>query len=260
MKFVITGKSGTVGRALNEYLSQKGHTIVGWDRSKVSIFDYAAMEAFLKEVKPDGLYHLAVPSSSTGIPNESWTVNYQWTSELAWLCRVLEIPFYYTSTVMVFSAQAKGPFTPESRPDAYEGYGYEKRMAEERVLYQNPDARIIRLGWQIGHEPGSNTMVDYLERKMKSEGIVAASTRWLPACSYLEDTVQILDHLRALPPGIYLFDTNERWSFYQIAFAINRLEKRTWNVVASDNYVYDQRMQDPRLPRISLKSRLTTLS
>jgi len=260
MKFVITGMSGTVGRALSDYLTKKGHTVVGWDRSKVSIFDYNAMETFLKNEKPDGLYHLAVPSRGTGIPNESWAVNYQWTSEIAWICRVLNIPFYYTSTVMVFSANNKGPFTPQSTPDAYDGYGYEKRMAEERVFYQNPEARVIRLGWQIGYEPGSNTMISWLENQMKTEGIIAASTRWLPACSFLEDTVQILDHLRSLAPGIYLFDSNEKWSFYQIAFAINRLGKRGWNIVASDNYVYDQRMEDNRLPHFSLKTHLPTLS
>lgn len=29
----------------------------------------------------------------------------------------------------------------------------------------NPDARIVRLGWQIGREPGSNNMVDFYQGK-----------------------------------------------------------------------------------------------
>ncbi len=259
MKFIITGMSGTLGTALSGYLKGLGHVVLGWDREKISIQNYSAMEAYLTEEKPDGLYHLAVPSQSHGWVNESWVVNYQWTSELAWLCRSIQIPFYYVSTVMVFSNFAKGPFTPDSKPDASEGYGYEKRMAEERVFYQNPDARILRLGWQIGTTVGTNNMVDHLDNRMKTDGIIAASTKWLPACSFLSDTVKVLDLVRGLPPSLYLFDSNEKWSFYDIAFALNRVHNKGWKVVASDSFVYDQRMKDPRVPVISLKDHLSGL-
>jgi dTDP-4-dehydrorhamnose reductase len=161
MKAVITGANGTIGSKLKSHLEEQGHTVVGWNRQEVPINDYWAMENFLKAESPDVVYHLAIPSNPTGHENESWMVNYQWTSELAWISKVLGISFIFSSTVMVFTNNAKGPFRPDMSPDAVEGYGYEKRMAEERVFYQNPGARIVRLGWQIGDAPGSNNMVDF---------------------------------------------------------------------------------------------------
>ena len=102
MKIAVTGSHGTLGAALVPHLTSAGHDVVRWDRSKVPITDYWAMEEFLRSQGIQALFHLAVPSKPTGTPNESWTVNYQWTSELAWICKELGIVFVYVSTVMVF--------------------------------------------------------------------------------------------------------------------------------------------------------------
>jgi len=146
MKVMITGINGVVGTAMKSYLESKKIEVIGWDRSKVSIFDYNEMEQFLKQEKPDILFHFALPSKSTGIDNEGWKVTYEWTSELAWLTSQLGIKFLFSSTAMVFTDDAIGPFTVGSLPDAKEGYGYEKYMAEQKAKSQNPDVYITRLG------------------------------------------------------------------------------------------------------------------
>ena len=140
MKAMITGASGTVGRALSHYLTQQGHTALGWNRTEAPLDDYAAMEAYLRRYQPDVLFHLAVASEATGRENEGWWVTYHWTGELAWLCRQLDIRFVFTSTVMVYTNDAVGPFTPATTADASEGYGYETLQAEERTFAQNPAA------------------------------------------------------------------------------------------------------------------------
>ncbi len=259
MKIAVTGSHGTVGTALVPHLSSQGHEVICWDRTAVPVSDYWAMENFLRTNGVQVLYHLAVPSTPTGMTNEPWAVNYQWTSELAWLCRVLQIRFVYISTVMVFSSALQGPFTIHSTPDAADGYGLEKRLAEERVFYQNPEARVIRLGWQIGGTPGSNNMIDFLDKKFQTEGLVACSTQWLPACSFLEDTVVVLSQMPDRDAGLYQFDSNRQWNFYQIAFALNKLTGKSWKITATDSFVFDQRMLDDRLALVSLKTRLTSL-
>lgn len=201
------------------------------------------MEDFVRREKPDVLFHLAIASKSTGKPNESWLVNYEWTSELAWITRQLGVRYVFTSSVMVFSDNAKGPFTSESVPDAPEGYGYEKRMAELRVMYQNPNAHVARIGWQIGDAPGSNNMVDYFEK----HGTINASRRWLPACSFVQDTAAVLAKLSEKPPGLYMIDGNTKWSFYEIAGALNTKHGERWRIVPTDDFIYDQRMIDPRV-------------
>jgi dTDP-4-dehydrorhamnose reductase len=260
MRVLITGIHGTVGSELRKLLESQGHLVTGWDRSRVGIERYQEMEDFVRLVHPDYLFHLAIASRPTGKPDESWKVNYDWTSELAWICRMLSVRFVFTSTVMVFSDLARGPFTPESMPDAVSGYGYEKRMSEVRVRYQNPDSLIVRLGWQIGETSGSNNMLDFLENKQKEEGCVRASTKWLPACSFLPDTAAALLKLAFDGnSGIFLADSNRRWSFYQIAQALSVRNQNRWKVAATEDFFYDQRMIDSRTELPPLEERLPEL-
>jgi len=259
MKALITGSRGAVGAALARRLAAEGHAVVGWDRAAVPVDDYHVMESFVRAEAPDVLFHLAIASSPTGRPNESWHVNVEWPSELAWITRVLGVRMVFTSSVMVFSDNARGPFTRGSGPDAAEGYGFEKRRAEERVRSQNPGAVIARLGWQIGDAPGSNNMIDFFAKKTRELGHVPASTRWYPATSFLDDTAEALIALAAMPGDVYLLDGNERWTFHDIARALSRRHGDAWPIVPTDDFVFDQRMQDER-PRVaSLKSRLPDL-
>lgn len=260
MKALVTGAGGTVGGALVERLERGGHRAAGWPRETVPIDDYRAMEAFVRAEAPDVVYHLAVASRPTGRAGESWLVNYEWPSELAWITRTLGLGFVFTSTAMVFSNDARGPFSPASEPDAREGYGYEKRMAERRVRDQNPSAKVVRLGWQIGRGPGSNNMIDFFDRHMRERGRVPASRRWLPAASFLEDTADALVRLAAEPPGLYQFDANGAGhSFYDIASALSRLHGGAYRVEPTDDFVYDQRLLDGRVPLTPLAERLPGL-
>lgn len=248
-----------MGTALCELLARHGHEVIAWDRAAVPVDNYHAMEAFVRASAPDVLFHLAIAAQSTGRANESWLVNYQWSSELAWLTRILDIDFVFTSTAMVFSNQAKGPFTRASAPDASEGYGHEKRRAEERVFHQNPRSRVVRLGWQIGDAPGSNNMIDYLERNMREHGEVRASTRWLPACSFLADTAATLVALAGAAPGLYMLDSNTGFSFCEIAQALSARHGNRWRITPTEDFVYDQRFMDGGVTMPSLAERLPLL-
>lgn len=259
MRILITGRNGTVGSVLSRRLEEMGHEAAGWDRAKVPIDDYRAMEDFVRSVYPDAVYHLAILSVPTGVSNEGWKVNYEWASELAWICRTAGIRFIFASSVMVFSNRAAGPFTVESVPDETGGYGYEKRMAEERVLRQYPGSVIARLGWQIGNAPGSNNMIDFFDTRMREDGEIRASRLWFPACSFLDDTAGVLAGLTDTAPGLYQVDSNRGWSFYEIAEELNRLHGGRWNIVPTEDFVYNQRMIDQRVKIPSLRERLKGL-
>ena len=260
MKALVTGARGTVGVALTRALERDGHQVIAWDRAQVPIDDYHAMERFVRDAAPDVIFHLAIASQPTGRDRESWLVNYEWSSELAWIARVLDVALVFTSTVMVFSNQARGPFTRDSVPDAHEGYGFEKRCAEERVRYQNPAARIVRLGWQIGDAPGSNNMIDFFDRQQAQHGCVRASTRWYPATSFLDDTAAGLLQIAAMPADLYLLDANTSSTFHDIAQALSLRHGDPWRIEPTGDFVYDQRMHDPRIRMPSLAERLPELA
>ncbi|WNG59514.1 NAD(P)-dependent oxidoreductase [Archangium gephyra] len=259
MRAIVTGSTGTVGARLCEDLRRHGVEVFCWDRDSVPVDDYWAMERFVRSVAPDVLFHLATASRPTGRANESWLINYEWTSELAWLTRQLGVRFVFSSTAMVFSDHARGPFTVDSEPEAPEGYGYEKRRAETRAFEQNPEARVVRLGWQIDERPSGNNMVASLEAQMRERGRVEASTRWFPACSFLDDTVRALQALAWAEPGLYLLDANERWTYHEIVLALNERLGGRWQVEPTEHFVFDQRMMDDRVVLPSLKARLPGL-
>ena len=104
-------------------------------------------------------------------------------------------------------------------------------------------------------------MLDFFERKMKSEGVIRASTKWFPACSFLEDTCDgIMKLATVFPPGIYMLDSNERWNIYEIAMALNEKFNFGWKIEPSHDYVFDSRMSDERMKMISLKERSPQLN
>jgi len=256
VKAIITGMNGAVGTALKTQLTRQNDEVMGWDRTVVPPNDSTATKQFLQGAQPNVLFHLAVASQPTGQKNEGWLVNVEWPTQLARLCYQLNIRFVFTSSVMVFTDNAIGPFTPESAPDAREGYGYEKLIAEQQVRTANPEAVIARLGWQIGELPGSNNMIDFFAK----QEVVRASEKWFPACSFLADTAVALQSLTHAAPDLYLLDSNGRWNFYQISTALNDLHGNPWHIEKTADFIYDQRMRDPRANMPSLDKRLPSLA
>lgn len=259
-KILITGTNGTVGTYLKEYLQKKGFNIFCWDRTQIPINNYDIMKNYIEKIKPDILFHLATITSLDENKREnSWNVNYEWTSELAWITRIFNIKFIYTSTAMVFSNQSQGPFNELSIPDEKYGYGFEKLESEKQVMKQNPSSIIVRLGWQIAPK-GTNSMINYIDNEIKHNNQINASKNFYPACSFIEDTIEFLEKCIDLKPGIYMFDSNKKWNFYQIVNALNKHLEKKWPINEIYNYKHDQRMQDSKINKIYLNKRLKELN
>lgn len=244
-KIILTGANGTIGREFKGFLQGQGVEVIPWNRQEVSVDDYQAMLSFVQEHQPNALYHLAQGSN-------------HWIHELSWICRTQGVRFIYSSTVMVFHDHHCGPFKRDTPPNALSGYGFSKRQAEEICFRQNPDAVVVRLGWQIGEAPGSNNMVDHLDQHMRQNGEIEASSNWFPACSFIQDTVVALWNLREAQGGIYHLDANRDWSYFQIATALNVALGHPWSIVPAHNPVWNQQLAES-LPIPPLSERLPAL-
>lgn len=256
MRAIVTGARGTVGRVLVERLRAAGHWVIGWDREAVSPGDAEQVRDFVHDVQPQVIFHLAIASQPSGLTNEGEIINESWPRQLAELAAEDGFRLVVTSTVMVFTDDAKGPFTVASEPDANEGYGLAKLKTERIVRAAHPDAVIARLGWQIGTEPGGNNMLSAFEDQQVKNGFVSASTKWLPACSFITDTCDALIRLSQAEAGLYLIDSNEKWNYFEIASALSRLHGDRWKIVPNEDFVYDQRMIDSRVGMPTLARRL----
>jgi len=259
MKAIVTGASGTLGQVLTRHLEAHNWQVTAWERRRYPVGDWETSKAFLDGEEPHAIFHLASDADSSGIEKETWLVNVEWSRWLAAQALAGSALFVFTSSVMVWSDQAMGPFTLQSASDVQTGYGHEKRQAEIAVLDANPDAVVTRLGWQMGHAVGGRHMLDHIEQHLAQHGKLSASQAWFPACSFLEDTAAALLRLCALPGDIYLLDSNKGWTYFEIVQAMKDTYDKDWVIEPADDLVFNQRMLDPRPQMPSLSQRLPML-
>jgi dTDP-4-dehydrorhamnose reductase len=235
MHFIITGMGGTVAPAVARRLERLGHSVTAWDRGQVPPDDDAAVGRFIRERRPDGLFHIA-----TGSPD--------WAESIARTCAEADIKLVHTGSVSVFGPHQAGPFTIETPPEADDDYGRYKREVEQRIWRANPQAIIGRLGWQIGSVPGGNHMLDFLARTAAEAGAIEASGAWFPSCAMLDDSAAVLAELMLdHPAGLYQLEGNPGLSFFEIVGELNRLHGAGWTVRRVDSHVQDNRMRDDRI-------------
>jgi len=258
MMILITGANGTVGSALGRHLDTLSRTWTGWDRAAFPAGDLDAANTLIAQLRPTALIHTALPSQPSGAPNEDQLIHLTWTGQLASLCARLDIPMVFTSTVMVYTDNQPGPYTPETDPKAAEGYGAVKLRAEGVARAGHPGVRIARLSWQIGDDFHGNQMLAQLAEQAKG-GSIAASNAWLPACAHLDDTAAALVRLLELPPGSYLLNSNTQWTYAQIVHALITHHGLNWTVTENSDYVHDQRMLDERVRFSPLEERYPEL-
>lgn len=232
---LITGLNGTVAPILKKTMEAHGFHVEGWDRARFPAEDLSAIEQIFDQVRPEIFCHIGMGSQ-------------QWAGKLAGTCAVRNIRFLYTSSVSVFSNRQTAPIPPETVPDATDDYGRYKAESETAIRSANPKAILARLGWQIGRAPGNNNMVSYFTERMAREGVICASTRWVPSCCFLEDTAETLRLLLERGnAGTYQIEGNPGLNFFQICSGINAMLKAKWKIEATDDFIMDNRMGDPRL-------------
>ncbi len=246
MKAIFTGLNGTVAPEVAKYFKAKGVEVIQYDRNVIPVDNEYEIESFLKLHQPDLFMHFAM-----GTP--------QWAGLLAKLSKKLKIKFIFISTVSVYSGKAKGPVTISTVPDAEDNYGKYKRTSEDTVLENNKDTYILRIGWQIGIKPGSNNMIDYLYKEMEKNGVVKASSKWYPSCSFMEDTsIGIYDAITNHPKGTYLINSNDSFSFYEIVKNLSKIHP-ILKVIEQKDFIQDIRMIDDRIQIKKLSERFKSL-
>lgn len=235
MKALVTGMHGTVAPVLAAEIQNHGHQVIGWDRQHVPTDNLDAIRQFVREQQLDWLCHVA-----TGSPD--------WAEAIAQVCAEQQIKLLFTSSVSVFGPEQHAPLSPDLIPTPTDDYGRYKRECEERMAAAHTRIIIARLAWQIGDEPGSNTMVEYIDQNVREQGQLRASTNWYPACAFLADTAAELYRLMIDDlPGVYHLDANPDLSFYDIAEGLKTAQRRDWTIVPTDAPVFDNRMRDERI-------------
>lgn len=244
MKAILTGMNGTVAPVVAETLQRHGIEGIAWNREQVPTTNEEEMREFIDRIRPDYFLHIGMGAV-------------EWAETLARLCGEAKIPFLFTSTVSIFSDEVTGPIFPDTLPNVEDDYGKYKRDCERAIMNANPGAQIVRLGWQIGDEAGSNNMMDYFTNEMKQRGVIQASEHRYPSCSFLADTADALfEILTKRGPGIYQLNGNANYSLYDIAIGLKELHDTDWQIECTDEPKRDNRMIDSSISIRPISNRL----
>lgn len=224
--------NGTVAPRLAEHAVRAGHEVVAWDRSRISPDDPGASRWFFDEVSPDAIAHLAFGAEA-------------WAGLLARLAGERGVPFVFTSTAMVFAQRPDGPYPIDAAPTADTDYGQYKVRCEDAVRAANPAAMITRLAYQMDPGGQGNNLVAHLDATHARGEVIAASTRWIPALAFLDDSAAaLLSYLTDPQPGTHHLDGNAvgAWSYHSTVTALARVLGRPWRIEATQDPVHDQRL------------------
>ena len=244
MKALITGMNGTVAPATAKRLREAGVDCVPWDRNRFSPDHHDAVRAHLREVRPDWMLHIGM-----GSPD--------WAAVLADESRALGSRFLFTGTVSVFDNRNPGPYAPDRKPDAQDDYGRYKAECERKIKAANPDAIIARLGWQIGHAPGNNNMVDFLVRTGTEKGKVELSGGVIHSHAFLEDTADALYRLlKNHPAGLYQLEGNPGLSMAEVARRLAKIHNFPFPIVEIQEAKRDVRMVNDKIEVGQITARL----
>ena len=200
----VTGASGLLGRPLLALLeSDSRYRVRGaaWSRAgggldRIDITDPAAVDAWLDEVKPDVLVHLAAerrPDVYAEDPEAADRLNIDATEALATSCAAREVNLMFLSTNYVFDGTSS-PYLPDDATNPLNDYGRGKLAGEHAVTAASGRHRVLRV--PMFHGPSESleeSSVTVLARAfLDSDGPVPLDVRQTRYPAYAPDLAAVI--------------------------------------------------------------------
>ena len=132
-KVVVFGSRGQLGVELVRVLTERGYTVVGFERSSVDISDAASVERTLAREDPAIVVNAAAYNQVDVGENEpvpAFLANGLAVRNVAMACRQLDARLVHFSTDYVFDGTAGRPYTENDRPHPLGAYGVSKLAGE----------------------------------------------------------------------------------------------------------------------------------
>lgn len=162
-RLLVTGKNGQVGSALLR-LAGRGYDVIGVDIDDVDLTDLDAVDALVREVRPDWLINPAAYTAVDAAEKDQKTaqvLNADAPAVMAKACAELGIPMLHYSTDYVFDGNGNRPYLEDDAPNPQSVYGATKLAGEQAVRAAQSNSIILRTAWVYAQEGKNfvNTML-----------------------------------------------------------------------------------------------------
>ncbi len=233
MHVLVTGANGTLGHVMMNTLKKQKIKATGFDRQRVNPEDPLAVEAFLNELQPTVIYHLAKSSLSFTQTLAAWALNHK-------------VRLVFTSSFKVFSGKkVEGPYRIFDVPDGTDSFAKDK-IAQERLLFQYyPYTYVVRLAWQIAQEPKGYNLLSFVKEQIDKRGPFPAARDHFISFMFIEDTVEALLKVpTTVPSGLYHLNANDNFSMFDVLSYLKETQDYPWlEFNDSKRYAHNDLMQ-----------------
>jgi dTDP-4-dehydrorhamnose reductase len=208
IRIVVTGAAGQVGGELLQSLASLGDVFAP-TRAGMDLADPAAIQAYLREIKPNWIVN---PAAYTAVdkaesePELAQAINAEAPGVIGREAAALHAKVIHFSTDYVFNGQGTTPWVETDPTGPLGVYGATKLAGEQALLASGAEAVILRTSWVYG-ATGKNFLRTILNlSKARDELRIVADQHGAPTWS--RDLAQLSAHIirttaHVLPSGIY---------------------------------------------------------
>lgn len=153
MRILVTGAAGRLGGRLVQVLSSQ-HDVTGIDIAELDITDFAAVRAFIGDVKPEIVLHPAAWTDVDGCarePEKALGINGYGAHNVAVAAAQIDAAILYVSSNEVFEGTARQPYSEYDPTHPTNPYAYSKWYGEQAVMRVNPRHYVVRIAWLFAH-------------------------------------------------------------------------------------------------------------
>jgi dTDP-4-dehydrorhamnose reductase len=188
---LITGATGTLGRAFARFCELRGLPYHLLTRGEMDIADRASVAAALEQWQPWAVVNTAgfVRVDDAEVDPRQWRENVDGPVTLAQECAARSVRVVTFSSDLVFDGTKGAPYVESDAPSPLNAYGRAKAAAEQRVLEHAPDALLVRTAAFFGPWDQHNFVWLALEALRRGERWVAAEDQCVSP-TYLPDLAQ----------------------------------------------------------------------
>ncbi|MDP9037297.1 MAG: sugar nucleotide-binding protein [Myxococcota bacterium] len=203
---LVTGGTGTLGRAFSEACTQRGLAHHVLSRSELDIADPSAVSRVLHETGPWAVINAAGYTSverAEREPARCYRENTWGATAMAAACQERGISLMTFSSDLVFDGARSQPYVESDAPAPLSAYGWSKARAERAVLESHSSALVVRTSACFGPGHGGTYVGKALAALRQRQAFLAPSDV-VASLTYLPDLVRVaLDLLVDGATGIW---------------------------------------------------------
>lgn len=253
MRLLVTGVSGQLGYDVVRELDQRGHDVIGVDRSKMDITDRENVRDVIRSAGAECVIHCAAYTAVDAAEDhreDCYNVNVNGTEYIVDVCRELDLSMVYISTDYVFDGKGDRPWEPDDKREPINYYGQTKYQGERLVTERLDKYFIIRTAWVFGLN-GKNFVRTMLKlgRERKQITVVDDQTG---SPTYTYDLARLIADLAVTDKyGVYHATNEGCCTWYQFALEIFKQAEIKVEVLPVTSDVFPSKAKRPANSRLS---------